>query len=88
MNRREAQQQLAAVAQALREDRMLDPRDYPILDVRTHEGVRLWRVKDLRLFHPGWSCEHAINWLEHEAIKQVPLDDEENGELQERHLGG
>ena len=88
MNRTEAQQQLAAVAQALREGRMLDPRDYPILDVRTHEGLRLWRVKDLRLFQPGWSHEHAVFWLEHEAIKQVPLDDEENTELRERQLGG
>ena len=87
MNRSEAQQQLAAVAQALREKRILDPRDYPILDVPTHQGIPLWRIKDLHLFNSGWSRKNAINWLESKAITYLVLDDEENLGLQELHRG-
>ncbi len=44
MNRREAQQHLTALAQAMREGRIPDPRDHPVLYVKTREGPPLWRV--------------------------------------------
>ena len=74
MNRSEAQQQLEALAQAMRERRILDPRDYPILGAPTHKGLPLWRVNNLHLFDRNWPYEHAIDWIEHEAIKSLILD--------------
>ena len=74
MNRSEAQQQLEALAHALREEHILDPRDYPVLDVPTHAGVPLWRINVQHLLDVAWSDERAIAWLEHEAIKSLVLD--------------
>ena len=74
MNRSEAQQQRDALAQAMRQGHILDPRDYPVLDVPTHAGLPLWRVNVRHLLDLGWPDERAIAWLEHEAIKSLVLD--------------
>ncbi len=87
MNWIEAQQQLLAVAEALREGRIPDPRDYPILDAPTQAGQPLWQVTELHLFAEGQPYQHAIDWLEDEAIYQLVLDDEEHPGLLEQHRG-
>ena len=76
MNRREAQQQLAAVAQAMREGHILDPRTYPVLEVATREDLPLWRVNGNHLLDQDWSYDRAIAWIEHEAITELVLDNE------------
>ncbi len=76
MNRSEAQQQLAAVAQAMREGHILDSGTYPVLDIRTCEGLPLWRVNGDHLLDPDWSYEQALAWVEDEAIDELVIDDE------------
>ncbi len=88
MNWSEAHQQVHAVAHALRERRIPDPRDYPILDAPTHDGQPLWQIASLHLFTEGQPSQYAIDWLEYEAIYQLVLDDEEHLGLREQHRGG
>jgi hypothetical protein len=76
MNRSEAHQQLLALANAMREGRIPDPRDYPILDAPTHDGQPLWHVTYGHLFNQDQPYRHAIDWLEYQAIHQLVLDDE------------
>jgi hypothetical protein len=76
MNRTEAHQQLLALAKAMREGHILDPRDYPVLEISTRDGLPLWRVNGAHLLHEGWSYERSIAWVEHEAINELVLADE------------
>ena len=76
MNRTEAQQQLVAVAQAMREGHILDPRIYPVLEICTRQRLPLWRVNGEHLLDCTWSYERTIAWVEHEAITELILDDE------------
>ena len=88
MNRHEAQQHLTALAHRLREGRIPDPRDYPVLDLPTHEGPPLWSIVMQHMMEPDWSLDQEAAWLDQEAITQLILDDEENPGLQEQHRGG
>ena len=88
MNRREAQRHLTALAQAIREGRIPDRHNYPVLDVPTHQGPLLWITVMQHMKEPGWSLDQEAAWLDQEAITQLVLDDEENLGTQERHLGG
>ncbi len=74
MNRSEAQGQLLVLGQAMREGRIPDPRDYPVLHVKTREGLPLWRVNVRRLLDRDWTRERVIDWLEYKAIDELILD--------------
>ncbi len=74
MNRSEAHQQLLALARAMREGHILDPRDYPVLEVHTHADLPLWRINVRHLLDLGWSDEQAIAWIEQEAINTLELE--------------
>ncbi len=49
MNRSKAQQQLAALAQAVREGKALTPEDYPVLWEPTHQSMPLWQLSGARI---------------------------------------
>ena len=55
MNRREAQQHLAAVAQAIREGKFLRSDDYPVLSIETRSGISLWEFSAARAVPEHWS---------------------------------
>ena len=76
MNRRDAQQQLSELAQAVRDGKVLKSDDYPVLSIETRSGISLWELSATRAIAEGWSSTDAANWYEHEAIDMLVLDEE------------
>ena len=75
MNRSEAQAQLAAVAQEIREGGTLNPDRYPVLSLGVQSGGVLWQLGSAFITTEVWSDEQMANWYEHEAINHLILDD-------------
>ena len=77
MNRSEAQRQLSALAQAVREGKAVTPDDYPVLGERTDQDIPLWQLTGAHITSENWSEGRIASWYEHEAIDALILDDEE-----------
>ena len=76
MNRHEAQQQLSAVAQAVREHKAVTPEEYPVLSKPTHQGMALWNLTGTQITMENWSPPRIAAWYERDAIDTVVLDNE------------
>jgi hypothetical protein len=76
MNRRDTQQQLSAVGQAVREGSAITPGNYPVLSKQTHQGDPLWQLTQTQITMENWSAPRIAAWYERDAIDTLVLDDE------------
>ncbi len=76
MNRSEAQQQLAAVAQAVREHKAVTPGKYPVLRERTRRHILLWHFTGMQIPCENWDEACIADWYEYEAINHLILDND------------
>ena len=76
MNRRDAQQQLSQLAQAVRDGKDITPEEYPVLSKPTHQGMALWQLTATQITMENWSPPRIAAWYERDAIDTVVLDDE------------
>ena len=75
MNRREAEEQLTALAHGMRRGH-IDSKKHLALYAETRPGLPLWNTVMQHMMDPDWSPEQEANWLEHEAINELILDDD------------
>ncbi len=75
MNRHEAQQQLTAVAHAIRQGDTITPERYPVLSRGVRSGGVLWQLSAALVTTEGWSDQHTANWYEYKAIHHLNLDE-------------
>ena len=75
MKRHEAQQQLAAVAQAVREHKAVTPDKYPVLCQRTRRHLLLWHFTGMHTACENWDEACIADWYEHKAIDVLVLDE-------------
>ena len=76
MNRRDAQQQLSELAQAVRDGKDITPEAYPVLSKPTHQGPPLWQLTATQITMENWSPPRIAAWYERDAVDTVVLDDE------------
>ncbi len=74
MTREEAQQQLTALAQAIRAGKAATGNEFPVLCQQTERGILLWRLGGKHIACENWSEEQTADWYEHEAINVLRLD--------------
>ncbi len=74
MTREEAQQQLMALAQAIRAGKAVTGDEFPVLCQQTEQGILLWRLSGKYTTHRHWDEEQMADWYEHEAINILRLD--------------